>query len=139
MRFADILLMKAEALIWKNGEGDASAKTLLNQIRKRAGLPENSNATKAELKLERRLELAYEFLPSHHFDLVRWGDAQAIYAQPLHGYQRPATGVEDFSNWQTTKIEVWSARNFDPAKNHVFPIPADAINSARNLVQNKGY
>jgi hypothetical protein len=139
MRFADILLMKAEALIWKNGEGDASAKTLLNQIRKRAGLPENSNATKAELKKERRLELAYEFLPSRHFDLVRWGDAQAAYAQPLHGYQRPATGIDNFSNWQATKIEVWPARNFDPAKNHVFPIHNNAITSAKNLKQNQGY
>jgi hypothetical protein len=139
MRFADILLMKAEALIWKNGNGDVTARGLLNQIRKRAGLPENSNATKAELKKERRLELAYEFLPSHHFDLVRWEDAEATYRQPLHGYARPATNPENFANWQTTKIEVWPARTFDPEINHVFPIHANAINSARNLVQNKGY
>lgn len=139
MRFADVLLMKAEALIWKNGEGDATAKGLLNQIRKRAGLPENSNATKAELKKERRLELAYEFLPSHHFDLVRWGDAQSTYAQPLHGYGRPATDAENFDNWKANRIVVWPARTFDPAKNHVFPIHANAINSAKNLKQNQGY
>jgi hypothetical protein len=30
MRYADILLMKAEALIWKNSEGDATAKSLIN-------------------------------------------------------------------------------------------------------------
>lgn len=46
IRFADVLLMKAEALIWKNGEGDAEAKQLLNRIRKRARLPENSRRPK---------------------------------------------------------------------------------------------
>jgi hypothetical protein len=139
MRYADVLLMKAEALIWKNGEGDNTAKSLLNQIRRRANLPENSNATKAELKRERRLELAFEFLPSRHFDLVRWGDAQATYAQPLHGYREPAEGQDRavFSNW--TEVEVWPARSFDPAKHHVFPIPQAAINSAKNLKQNAGY
>jgi hypothetical protein len=139
MRYADVLLMKAEALIWKNGEGNGTAKILLGDIRERAGLSRDNPATKAELKKQRRLELAFEFLPSHHFDLVRWGDAQATYAQPLHGYARPAANPENFANWQSTKVVVWPARNFDPNKNHVFPIPADAISSANNLKQNQGY
>jgi hypothetical protein len=141
MRYADVLLMKAEALIWKNGEGNATAKELLGDIRQRAGLDRENPATKAELKLQRRLETAYEFLPSRHLDLVRWGDAQAAYATPLHGYARPADEADnaDFSKWKAVKIEVWPARNFDPVKNQVFPIPADAINSAKNLVQNQGY
>ena len=52
------MLMKAEALIWTKGEGDAEAKQLLNQIRDRAGLPQNSQATKVQLMNERRCELA---------------------------------------------------------------------------------
>jgi hypothetical protein len=141
MRYADVLLMKAEALIWKNGEGDPAAKDLLNRIRKRAGLPENSQATRQDLKKERRLELAFEFLPSHHFDLVRWGDAQATYARPLHGYEIKfkTAGDNPYVFDPSTQKEVWPARTFDPAKNHVFPIPADAINSSKNLIQNKGY
>ena len=39
MRYADVMLMKAEALIWTKGEGDAEAKNLLDDIRERAGLP----------------------------------------------------------------------------------------------------
>jgi hypothetical protein len=141
MRFADVLLMKAEALIWKYKEGDVMAIGLLNQIRKRAGLSENSTATRAELKKERRLELAYEFLPSRHFDLVRWGDAEVTYAQPLHGYQRPESKADygDFSKWKAHKIKVWDERSFNPKINQVFPIHADAINSAKNLKQNNGY
>ena len=137
MRFADVLLMKAEALIWKNGEGDANAKALLNKIRKRAGLPEDSNATKAQLKNERRCELAHEFLPSRHFDLVRWGDAQTVYAQPLHGVRTylKADGTFD----RVEKIEAWPTRNFNPAVHHVFPIPSAQVAKARNLTQNRGY
>ncbi|GHT66043.1 membrane protein [Bacteroidia bacterium] len=144
MRFADVLLMKAEALIWKN-EGDAVAKGLLNQIRKRAGLPENSGGTKADLKQERRVELAYEFLPSRHLDLVRWGDAQTEYAKPLHGFDNivyVTDGIGDtigFDAAASTKREIWGARTFNPTKHHVFPIPQNTINSAKNLVQNVGY
>jgi hypothetical protein len=137
MRYADVLLMKAEALIWKNGEGDGTAKTLLNLIRKRAGLFENSNATKAELKKERCLELAFEFLPSRHIDMVRWGDAQTAYAQKKHGYKVNFTGDNVFVN--SEKVEVWTSRTFDPAKHQVFPIPQKVIESAKNLKQNIGY
>ncbi|MDL2222079.1 RagB/SusD family nutrient uptake outer membrane protein [Parabacteroides sp. OttesenSCG-928-N08] len=140
MRYADILLMKAEALIWTKGEGDAEAINLLNQIRKRAGLPENSKATKAQLKNERRCELALEFLPSRHYDLVRWGDAQSVYAKPLHGFKvhlKQVDGVNMVD--QLEEIEAWPARNFNPNVHHVFPIPADQVARGKNLTQNQGY
>ncbi|MDR1746865.1 MAG: RagB/SusD family nutrient uptake outer membrane protein [Tannerella sp.] len=141
IRYADVLLMKAEALIWKNGEGNSEAKSLLNQIRKRAGLPENSNATKAELKKERRLELAHELLPSRHYDLVRWGDAKEAYSKPLHGYtvKFKTVGDDEYVFDPSEKIVVWPARNFDPAKRRLCPIPQPAIDSSDNLVQNQGY
>ena len=141
MRYADVLLMKAEALIWKNGEGDAVAIGLLNDIRERAGLPRDSQATKAQLKNERRVELTHEFLPSRHVDLVRWGDAQEVYARPQHGVQTVLNPDGTFNRVET--IEVFPARNFNPAVHHVFPIPAEQINKSRaysgNLVQNRGY
>ena len=138
MRFADVLLMKAEALIWIKGEGNAEAKALLNRIRKRADLPENSQATKADLKQERRVELAFEFQTSRHLDLVRWGDAKTQYAKPQHGIT---------SKWdETTKtvvvgepIVMNGPRTFDPKKNHVFPIPSSAFAGTKNLKQNIGY
>lgn len=136
IRYSDVVLMKAEALIWKNGEGNAEAKTLLNQIRKRARLPENSTATKAELKNQRRCELAFEYMPSRHLDLVRWGDAKDAYAKPLHGFLTTTDGTSITSK---NVIEVWKSRTFDPAKHHVFAIPADEISKSKNLKQNKGY
>ncbi|GHT43874.1 membrane protein [Bacteroidia bacterium] len=142
MRYADILLMKAEALIWTKGEGNQDAKDLLNQIRKRAGLLENSPATKAALKNERRCELSFEFLPSRHIDLVRWGDAEAAYKQPLHGYtvKFKTVGTDTHVFDPSEKFVAWPARNFDPVKNHVFPIPQSIINKSNGVLkQNEGW
>lgn len=137
IRFADVLLMKAEALIGLNGEGDAEASDLLNRIRRRARLPENSGATWAELKNERRCELAFEFMPSRFVDIVRWGDAQKLCAEPT---------LKVTSHWDGSKVviddpedEYDNGRNFDPQKNHVFAIPSAAFDGSLNLKQNIGY
>jgi len=76
IRLADTYLMEAEALI--QGGGDASrAAALINAVRARVGLAPVA-ATMANIKAERRLELATE---GHRwFDLVRWGDAPAALA-----------------------------------------------------------
>jgi len=76
IRLADTYLMEAEALI--QGGGDASrAAALINAVRARVGLAPVA-ATLANIKAERRLELATE---GHRwFDLVRWGDAASVLA-----------------------------------------------------------
>ena len=143
IRYADVLLMRSEALIWKNGEGNAEAKMLLNQIRKRARLPENSTASKAELKNQRRCELAFEFMPSRHLDLVRWGDAAVEYAKPLHGVKTILKKDPQGNNLPVIdKIEVqqiWPSRSFDPKVHHVFPIPLSEVTKSKNLTQNYKY
>jgi len=134
MRYAEMLLIKAEALIWKNGEGDLEAKELLNDIRQRAGLARNSQATKAQLKNERRVEFAFEWGVWRHLDLVRWGDAQAVYARPLHGFK---VNLANGAIASLEEIEVWPARQFNPAIHHVFAIPNREIAKGEKLVQNK--
>ena len=76
IRLADTYLMEAEALI--QGSGDASrAAALINAVRARVGLAPVA-ATLANIKAERRLELATE---GHRwFDLVSWGDAPTVLA-----------------------------------------------------------
>ena len=145
MRYADVLLMKAEALIWRNGEGNAEARELLNDIRERAGLPRDSEATREQLKNERRVELAFEFKPSRHIDLVRWGDAQEAYAKPLHGLRidldedDEGNKIRELEAMELEVIEVWGPRNFNPQVHHVFPIPATQTSRSQNLTQNIGY
>ena len=65
-----------------------------------------------------------------------YAHAQATYAQPLHGLKVNLAGGAIAS---LEEIEVWPARQFDPAVHHVFPILVREINSSENLKQNKGY
>ncbi|TXE07193.1 RagB/SusD family nutrient uptake outer membrane protein [Seonamhaeicola algicola] len=130
LRYAEVLLIKAEALIMQGQNGDAP----LNLVRNRAGLAPISNATINDLKHERRVELAGEFA-NRHFDLVRWGDAQTVYAQPLHG--RIHTDRANPDSPYSSEI-IWPARNFDPNVNHVWPIPNTAVESS-GISQNKGW
>lgn len=138
MRYADVLLMKAEAMIALNGEGDATAKELLGKIRQRAGLAATNDASWKELKLQRRLELAFEFMPSRHIDLIRWGDAKETYAKPTqkvvshYDYSSNTVVIDGVQNFD-------EGRTFDPVINQVFPIPAKAFDGTINLKQNIGY
>lgn len=80
IRYADILLMKAEA-INEAGGTDAIVKAAaeLNKVRARAGLAPSTAATQATLREairnERRKELGFEF--HRFFDLMRWGKETA--------------------------------------------------------------
>ncbi len=135
MRYADVLLMKAEALIWSRGEGNGDAKVLLNKIRKRAGLPENSAATKAQLQNERRCELAFEFQPSRFVDVIRWGKAEELLNPAAHS----VVSYKENGVIKTKVVEVYPKRAFRVGVSHVFPIPSRAFNGTVNLKQNQGY
>ena len=77
IRLADVYLMAAEA--YNSGSlGDGQARTYLNEVRMRLGLPDVQVAGTAltdAIFLERRLELVGE--GHHFFDLVRTGRAAA--------------------------------------------------------------
>lgn len=91
LRYADMLLMYAEALNEQAYVADGPAFTYLNQIRNRAGLlPKTSNNSDLALRVadqaafrlaieqERRVELAFE---GHRwFDLIRTGRALTVMA-----------------------------------------------------------
>ncbi|WP_236676126.1 RagB/SusD family nutrient uptake outer membrane protein [Chryseolinea lacunae] len=66
-----------------------------------------------------------------HFDLVRWGDAEATYAKPLyHAFT--------LDNGQPKQI--YAGRAFNPAVHHVWPIPPDEIAVSKGtLTQNEGW
>ncbi|RKT00398.1 RagB/SusD family nutrient uptake outer membrane protein [Flavobacterium sp. 123] len=114
LRYAEVLLMKAEAL---NELGQTSdAIPLLNQIRTRAGLANTTAASQADVRTaiwkERRVEMAMEH--DRFFDLVRTGQAEAAFA--IDG------------------------KTFVTGKHELFPLPQAFITQSKGLsAQNPGY
>jgi hypothetical protein len=125
LRYADILLLKAEALI-ANGDFTGAAE-IINQTRRRAGLndlPASATAseesiTTAYLK-ERRLELAME--GQRWFDLVRLNKVEEV----MNAVFETDEGRPDLE-YPFTELS------------YILPIPQDIIDQNPNLVQNPGY
>lgn len=114
LRVADIMLIQAEAKV-ELGQLDA-AKSLVNQVRNRVGLPATTANSAEELRMaianERRLELAFE---GH-----RWADLK-----------RTGTAVE-------TMNSLGLGYTVSPEK-LVFPIPQSEMDRNPSLVQNASY
>lgn len=120
IRLADILLLKAEAMI---ETGDISGSmALVNQVRARAGLPSKSAASANDARLivekERRLELAFE---GHRwFDLVRTGRAITVMNNQRDGKNRSL-------GYQVSEYKL------------LWPIPQSELDKNPKLIQNPGY
>src|SRR5579859_5649932 len=126
MRYAEMLLFKAEALI-QTGD-PANAAEPLNEVRARVGLAPIANPTMADLKHERRCELAGEWT-DRFMDLKRWGDYATIDAA-LHG-RIHATKTDPSSSY--TIQQVWPARSFDPNRDMAWPINPDEISRSNGV------
>ncbi|MDR2914033.1 MAG: RagB/SusD family nutrient uptake outer membrane protein, partial [Tannerella sp.] len=78
MRYADLLLLYAEAM-FEAGEGsDSRALKALNDVRERTGveMPPKTELTRDIIRNERRVELAYEGI--RYYDIKRWDIAKDI-------------------------------------------------------------
>jgi starch-binding outer membrane protein, SusD/RagB family len=124
-RYADIILLKAEAIMRKNG-GTATeeAVDLVNQIRTRAGvsLYSTSTLTLNELLAERGREFYYEGVRRQ--DLVR-------FEKFVKG-----TWGRNFSGPYQSQ---WFDRSGEGSYRNVYPIPYSQLTSNSNLHQNPGY
>lgn len=71
LRLADVYLVYAEAILGNNAStSDANALTYFNKVRTRAGLDPATSINPVSLRIERRVELAYE--GQYWLDLVRY-------------------------------------------------------------------
>lgn len=120
MRLADILLLKAEALVEKGQT--AEAMQIVNQIRTRAHVAPVSASSTDQARLavenERQLELVLE--GQRWFDLVRTGRLQAVLSKAHN-----KNGSLRFQ-----EIPAWREK---------FPIPQEQIDINERLTQNEGY
>jgi len=145
IRYADLLLMKAEALIELHRA--AEALPIINSIRNRAknstemiqyanGFVDiklyqngvncnwNENFARQALRWERRLELAME--GGRFFDLVRWGVTEQV--------------MDEYYNVEQSRRTYYSGANFTKNKHEYLPIPEQQIKFSKYLYkQNVGY
>lgn len=120
----------------------------------------NQSLLRNTLRIERRMEFAFEGL--RYADLIRWRLAEKALNVPIYGmldladlrervvepglWFFPGTpaidedGVPDFSAmYNAGLINLLARRSFDPAKQYLWPIPANEIVINRNITQNPGY
>jgi hypothetical protein len=134
-RYADILLMKAEALWRKSGDPtNAEALALVNQVRITHGGTdinpittldgpisykiEEGSQPGGELLNERGREMAFE--QTRRQDLLRWGIFSEV------------------AKWSPPSDLPGDAINSDPTRN-IYPIPRSVLEANRSLTQNPGY
>lgn len=146
IRYADVLLMRAEALIQLNDGRIDEAIGLINRLRTRAkqstamisdypsaygvrfnvepysGTYSRDDALKM-LKFERRVELAME--SDRFFDLVRWGEA----ADVLNRYYAD----------EADNCTIYTSASFTADKNEYLPIPHSQLSASNgHYTQNIG-
>ena len=104
MRYADVLLMKAECENQRAGGSQTAAIAYIKEVRDRAGLTTNITATKdavfAAIVHERKVEFAGE--QSRFDDIMRWGNASVELAG---------------SGFQAGKSELWPIPNRETSSN----------------------
>lgn len=155
IRWADVLLMKAEALAEING---MSAKgeicSLINQLRDRVkgGRVHQENYNSKEdliylVRNERRVELANEGL--RYYDIIRWRIAEQDPVKTgsglcgdFYGAYMRLDGVG--KNDKVVQIDgvprrYVEKRLFDASKCYLLPIPQQELDFNPNLKQNKGW
>ena len=135
MRYADILLMYAEAVHETSGMTEEVWNKTIRRIRERAGFTANAaldfpvGKSKEDMRQiirdERRVEMAMEGL--RWFDIKRWKAG----SQYLSGKVRGASFVDE------NKLDT---RKFEEARDYLWAVPISEINLNPNLAPNNpGY
>ena len=149
IRYADVLLMKAEALIemgqelqalplinkireraknstalLKQADGSASSNYLMDSYKPGVNCIWSADYARQALRFERRLEFAMEGY--HFFDLVRWGIA--------------ADFINNYFAVEKNRTPHLSGATFKKNRDEYLPIPQNQINYSKGLYkQNTGW
>lgn len=143
LRYADVLMMKAECLL-RNGDADGAAE-LVTQVRTRAfSDPEKATVTGAQL-MERTS--AYKYGVNEFRDGEQNNEEQVIefdYARFLDelGWEFNQEGRrrQDMIRFGVyTKVDYLSHRHVDSDHLLILPIPEEELSKNPNLNQNPGY
>ncbi len=136
LRYAEVLLNKAEAAYRLNKNDDANAA--VKAIRERVDLPYSDKSGEDLLKAikqERRVELAFEGL--WYWDLRRWKQSAEQYPVGLNGYQVHGIRIDMQPNGDLVYSYVTvddRDRNF-PERMYRFPLPVNELTTNSKVSQ----
>ncbi|WP_295126332.1 RagB/SusD family nutrient uptake outer membrane protein [uncultured Chitinophaga sp.] len=141
-RYAEIVLNYAEACIALGLEDEA--RTYINKVRTRAGMPALTAATTGQAlvdqyRYERRYELAYE--EHRYFDARRWLIATTVFTGPakaidIYAKLNPDRVTQTFI-YTVLSADVQQRSFLD--RHYLLPIPSDEMRRDNLLKQNPGY
>lgn len=149
IRYAEVLLIYAEALYELNESiTDADLEISINLMRVRAGLPKLDNAfvqlhgldMRKEIRRERRTELAMEGF--RYWDLIRWKTAEVELPKAVLGsyFFKDEPGFQNanpkLSPDNYILLQAAENRQFDPAKDYLWPLPVNELAFNPQLTQN---
>lgn len=151
LRYTEAIFNYAEALI-ELGD-DATARTWLNKIRFRAGMPaltESGDALKQRMRNEKRIEMYLE--EQRYHDTRRWMIAPTTLGRKANGININGTlkagkNVTLYKYDPTNYDYTYKVFEIDPGKEnrawldkqYYLPIHRDEMNRNNKLVQNPGY
>ena len=113
IRYADVLLMYAEAVVNGGTQGSLSALDAVNQVRARVGMPAVVSVDMNVIERERILELTQE--GHRFFDLLRWGKVVQRFRE-LEGSD------PNFKQYNNSAY-----LGFQEHKNEWLPLPVDEV------------
>ncbi|WP_320019623.1 RagB/SusD family nutrient uptake outer membrane protein [Labilibaculum manganireducens] len=144
MRYADICLMRAEALI-ESGSTDQEIYDLIDAVRARVGMPAiesvegtglNQTQLREIVRHERRVEFCME--GTRYADMLRWKDESLVH--DVYGYDKSKlSDPADPTKWVFEQIKITTI-NFNASKGWLWPVPQGDIDINENLLPNNpGY
>lgn len=136
IRYAEVLLNRAEALYKTGKEGEAN--DIVNKIRDRVGLPALSvdgEELMTAIRQERKVEFAFEGL--WYWDLRRWGIAHEKYPLGLSDYMVHGFKItkDEEGNFTYDYISVDDQKRNFPQRLYRFPLPAAELNNNGSVNQ----
>lgn len=144
MRYADVYLMRAEALI-EAGTITQEVYDLIDKVRARVNMPrvedvEGAALGQSQLRVVVRHERRVEFYNegTRYGDMLRWQDVSLVH--DLYGYDKSLlSNPASPSTWTFSQIKI-ETRTFDAKKGWLWPIPqADIDINKKLLPNNPGY
>jgi len=139
-RYAEILLIYAEACIELGGADLQNGIDALNMVRNRAGLPDRVTADQATARMYLRQERFTEFFGEgqHWYDIRRWMTATTGIIENVYEMK-----IKEFTNgnfeWKIDLNARPDARSWTDPKFYWLPIARSEMNKSTALQQNPGY